>query len=100
MLDKAKMAAKAMKLQKELKRLQIETEAGDGLVRVTAGIAISPSSMNVEIKDIQISEDAVEDIDRLQSMLTSAINKANKEIMGEATEKMQEVAGGLGLPGM
>lgn len=100
MLDKAKMAAKALKLQKELKRLQIQTEAGDGLVQVTAGIAISPSSMNVEIKDIQIAEGATEDLDRLQDLLAQAINKANKEIMGEATEKMQEIAGGLGLPGM
>ncbi len=100
MLDKAKMAAKAIKLQKELKRMQIETEAGDGLVRVTAGIAISPTSMNVEIKDIEIAEGAVQDLDRLQDLLAQAINKANKEIMTEATEKMQAIAGGLGLPGM
>ena len=100
MFDKAKMAAKAIKLQKELKRMQVETDAGDGLVRITAGIAITPSSMNVEIKDIQIAQEATEDLDRLQDLLAQAINKANKEIMGEATAKMQEVAGGLGLPGM
>ncbi|MBI2797782.1 YbaB/EbfC family nucleoid-associated protein [Candidatus Saccharibacteria bacterium] len=100
MMDKAKMAQKALKLQKELKRLSIETEAGDGLVHVTAGIAISSSSMNVEIRDIKIDESATEDLDRLQDLLASAINKANKEIMAEATEKMQAIAGGLGLPGM
>jgi DNA-binding protein YbaB len=100
MMDKAKMAQKALKLQKELKRMSIETEAGDGLVHVTAGIAISPSSMNVEIRDIRIAEEATEDINRLQDLLSSAINKANKEIMAEATEKMQEIAGSMNLPGM
>ena len=30
MMDKAKMAQKALKLQKELKRMKIEAEAGDG----------------------------------------------------------------------
>lgn len=100
MMDKAKMAQKALKLQKELKRMSIETEAGDGLVHVTAGIAISPSSMNVEIRDIKIADEATEDVSRLQELLASAINKANKEIMAEATEKMQEIAGSMNLPGM
>ena len=50
MMDKARLAQKALKLQKELKRMQIEAEAGDGDVVVTAGLAISQTSMNVEIK--------------------------------------------------
>ena len=100
MMDKAKMAQKALKLQKELKRMKIEAEAGDGDVRVTAGVAISSSSMNVEIQNIDIEPDALQDTDRLERLLISAINQANKELMAEATVKMQEIAGSMNIPGM
>lgn len=100
MLDKAKLAAKALKLQKELKRLKIETEAGDGAVRVEAGLSISQANMSVEIERIHISDEALQDPDQLGRWIAMAANKANKEIMQEATSRMQEVAGGLGLPGM
>ncbi len=100
MMDKAKMAQKALKLQKELKRMKIEAEAGDGDVKVTAGLAISSTSMNVEIQNIDIAQDAYQDPDRLERLLISAINQANKELMAEATVKMQEIAGSMNLPGM
>lgn len=100
MMDKAKLAQKALKLQKELKRMQIEAEAGDGDVLVTAGLAISQSSMNVEIKKIDIKPEAAEDLDRLSDLISAAVNQANKELMTEATAKMQEIAGSMNLPGM
>ncbi len=100
MMDKAKMAQKALKLQKELKRMKIEAEAGDGDVKVTAGMSISQTSMNVEVQAIDIKPEATEDMDRLERLLVSAINQANKELMSEATGKMQEIAGSMNLPGM
>lgn len=100
MMDKAKMAQKALKLQKELKRMKIEAEAGDGDVKVTSGLAITQSSMNVEIQSIDINPDAVSDLSRLEGLLASAINQANKELMTEATAKMQEIAGDMNIPGM
>ena len=100
MMDKAKLAQKALKLQKELKRMQIEAEAGDGDVVVTAGLVISQSSMNVEIKKIDIKPEAAEDLSRLSDLISAAVNQANKELMTEATAKMQEIAGSMNLPGM
>ena len=100
MMDKARLAQKALKLQKELKRMQIEAEAGDGDVVVTAGLAISQTSMNVEIKKIDIKPEAAEDLDRLSDLISAAVNQANKELMTEATSKMQEIAGNMNLPGM
>ena len=99
-MDKAKLAQKALKLQKELKRMQIEAEAGDGDVVVTAGLVISQSSMNVEIKKIDIKPEAAEDLSRLSDLISAAVNQANKELMTEATAKMQEIAGSMNLPGM
>jgi len=100
MMDKARLAQKALKLQKELKRMQIEAEAGDGDVVVTAGLAISQTSMNVEIKKIDIKPEAAEDLDRLSDLISAAVNQANKELMTEATAKMQDIAGSMNLPGM
>mgnify|MGYP003335581550 FL=1 len=100
MMEKAKLAQKALKLQKELKRMQIEAEAGDGDVVVTAGLAISQTSMNVEIKKIDIKPEAAEDLDRLSDLISAAVNQANKELMTEATAKMQEIADSMNLPGM
>jgi DNA-binding protein YbaB len=100
MMDKAKMAQKALKLQKELKRMKIEAEAGEGDVKVTAGLAIGQNSMNVEVQAIEFSESVTDDTDRLERLLISAINQANKELMGEATAKMQEIAGDLNIAGM
>lgn len=100
MMDKAKMASKALKLQKELKRMKIEAEAGEGDVKVTAGLSIGQASMNVEIQAIEFSESVTEDTDRLERLLISAINQANKELMTEATAKMQEIAGDLNIAGM
>jgi DNA-binding protein YbaB len=100
MMDKARLAQKALKLQKELKRMQIEAEAGDGDVVVTAGLVISQTSMNVEIKKIDIKPEAAEDLDRLSDLISAAVNQANKELMAEATSKMQEIAGSMNLPGM
>jgi DNA-binding protein YbaB len=101
MMEKAKLAQKAIKLQKELKRMEIVAEAGDNSeVVVTAGLAISQTSMNVEVKNIEIKAEAAEDLDRLSDLITAAVNQANKELMAEATEKMQEIAGSMNIPGM
>ncbi len=101
MMEKAKLAQKAIKLQKELKRMEIVAEAGDNNeVVVTAGLAISQTSMNVEVKNIEIKAEAAEDLDRLSDLITAAVNQANKELMAEATEKMQEIAGSMNIPGM
>lgn len=100
MMEKAKLAQKALKLQKELKRMQIEAEAGDGDVIVKAGLAISQTSMNVEIRKIEIKPEAAEDLDRLSDLIAAAVNQANKELMSEATSKMQEIAGSMNIAGM
>lgn len=100
MMEKAKLAQKALKLQKELKRMQIEAEAGDGDVIVKAGLAISQTSMNVEIRKIEIKPEAAEDLERLSDLIAAAVNQANKELMSEATSKMQEIAGSMNIAGM
>jgi DNA-binding protein YbaB len=56
--------------------------------------------MNVEIKKIDIKPEAAEDLDRLSDLISAAVNQANKELMTEATSKMQEIAGSMNLPGM
>lgn len=100
MLEKAKMAAQALKIQKELKRLTAEAEAGDGAVRVVAGVKIDQASFSMELREVHIDPDRMDDAERLGKWIESAVNQASKKVMQEVAVKMQALAGGLNLPGM
>ena len=100
MLEKAKMAAQALKIQKELKRLTAEAEAGDGAVRVVAGVKIDHASFSMELREVHIDPERMDDADRLGKWVESAVNQVSKKIMQEVAVKMQALAGGLNLPGM
>lgn len=100
MLEKAKMAAQALKIQKELKRLTAEAEAGDGAVRVVAGVKIDQASFSMELREVYIDPAQMEDADRVAKWVQSAVNQVSKKIMQDVTEKMQALAGGMNLPGM
>ena len=100
MLEKAKMAAQALKIQKELKRLTAEAEAGDGAVRVVAGVKIDQASFSMELREVHIDPERMDDADRLGKWVESADNQGSKKIMQEVAVKMQALAGGLNLPGM
>lgn len=100
MLERAKMAAQALKIQKELKRLTAEAEAGDGAVRVVAGVKIDQASFSMELKEVHIDPERMDDADRVGKWVESAVNQVSKKIMQEVAAKMQAIAGGLNIPGM
>ncbi len=100
MLEKAKMAAQALKIQKELKRLTAEAEAGDGAVRVVAGVKIDQTSFSMELREVKIDPERMDDADRLAKWIESAVNQVSKKVMQEVTVKMQSIAGSMNIPGM
>lgn len=100
MLEKAKMAAQALKIQKELKRLTAEAEAGDGAVRVVAGVKIDQASFSMELREVKINPEYMDDADRLGRWVESAVNQVSKKIMQEVAAKMQALTSGMNLPGM
>jgi DNA-binding YbaB/EbfC family protein len=93
--DQAKMLLKVKKLQKELQKMIISVEAGDGAVRVDI-------TGEQKIKKIKIDPDSVDldDIGQLEKWIEDAVKDAIQQSQKVAAEKMQPMMGALGDLGL
>lgn len=93
--DQAKMLLQMKKLQKELQKMIIEVEQGDGAVRVEI-------TGEQKIKKIHIDPEQVDldDISELERWLEDAIKEAIQQSQKIAAEKMQPFMGMLGNLGL
>lgn len=93
--DQAKLLMKARKLQKELQKEIITTEAGDGAVKVDI-------TGEQKIKKIHIDPEAinVDDIGELEMWIEEAVKDAINQSQKLAAEKMQPMMGALGGLGL
>ena len=93
--DQAKMLMKVKKLQKELQKMVLIAEAGDGAVKVEI-------TGEQKIKKIHIDPEAVDlkDIGQLERWVEDAVKEAIQESQKVAAEKMQPMMGALGDLGL
>ena len=93
--DQAKMLLKVKKLQKELQKMIITIEKGDGAVRVeiTGEQKIKKIHIDPEFVDLQ-------DVGQLERWLEDAVKEAIQESQKVAAEKMQPMMGALGDLGL
>jgi nucleoid-associated protein EbfC len=93
--DQAKMLMKLKKMQKELQKMVIEVEKGDGAVRVEI-------TGEQKIKKVHIDPDYVDldDIGQLERWVEDAVKEAIQESQKIAAEKMQPMMGALGNLGL
>jgi DNA-binding YbaB/EbfC family protein len=93
--DNAKMLLQVKKLQKQLQKMIISVEKGDGAVRVEI-------SGEQKIKKIHIDPTAVDldDIEQLERWLEEAVKEAISQSQKIAAEKMQPMMGMLGRLGL
>lgn len=93
--DQAKMLLQVKKIQKELQKLIITVEEGDGAVKVEI-------TGEQKIKRIHIDPDYVdlEDIGQLERWIEDAVKEAVQESQRIAAEKMQPMMGALGNLGL
>lgn len=93
--DQAKMLMKMKKMQKELQKMTIEVEAGDGAVTVhiTGEQKIKKISIDPEFVDL-------DDIGQLEKWVELAVKDAIAQSQKVAAEKMQPMMGALGNLGM
>lgn len=93
--DQAKMLMKVKKLQKELQKMTIQVEQGDGAVKVEI-------TGEQKIKKIHIDPTAVDldDIGQLERWVEDAVKEAIQESQKVAAEKMQPMMGMLGGLGL
>lgn len=89
--DQAKLLMRARKLQKELQKEVIISEAGDGAVKVEI-------NGEQKIRRVHIDPDFVDldDIGQLERWVEEAIKDAIGQSQRLAAEKMQPVMGALG----
>ncbi len=84
----------AKRLQEELEMMEIEGEAGGGLVKVVL-------SGNQEPRRVEISPDALnEGVEVLSDLVTAAMKNAYDRSTATMRERMEALTEGLNLPGM
>lgn len=89
--DQAKMLLKVKKLQKELQKMIITVEQGDGAVKVeiTGEQKIKKVHLDPELIDL-------DDISQLERWIEDAVKEAIQQSQKVAAEKMQPFMGMLG----
>ena len=84
----------AEQLQDELEKMEIEGEAGGGLVKVIL-------SGNQEPRRVEISPQALsEEADALSDLVTAAMKDAYNKSTATMRERMEDLTSGLNIPGM
>lgn len=90
------MQDKMQDAKAQLERLVIEAEAGGGMVRVKM-------NGNRKVLDLQIDAEIVaqNDVEMLQDLITTAMNRAVEQVDIQAESLLKQAAGDLpSLPGM
>ena len=93
MLSKAKaMQDKMKEVQEQIKKIEVEGEAGGNLVKVIL-------TGDYELKSIIISEEAKkENQEIINDLIIAAYNNAKENLKKKSAEELSKVTGGLNLP--
>jgi len=93
MLSKAKaMQEKMKKAQDQIKKIEVQGEAGGNLVKVVL-------SGDYELKSIMISESAKkESQDIITDLIIAAYNNAKENLKKRSAEELSKATGGINLP--
>lgn len=86
------MQAKMQKMQEEVASLEVEGQAGAGLVKVTMTGRNDVRKVNIDPSVLQ------EDKDVLEDLLAAAVNDAVRRVEEAKTEKMGGLTAGLNIP--
>lgn len=86
------MQESMQKAQDELAALEVEGEAGGGMVRIRA--TCKHQIRRVEIEDSLLGDDK----EMLEDLIAAAMNDVNRKIEETVQERMASVTGGLALP--
>mgnify|MGYP000084270625 CR=1 FL=1 len=87
------MQSKMGEMQEKLSGLEVEGQAGGGMVK----ILLSGKS---EVRSVKIDPTLVtpDDVEVLEDLIVAAFNDAKGKVESQVSEKMSELTGGLQLP--
>jgi DNA-binding YbaB/EbfC family protein len=86
------MQERMQKTQEELAKMEVEGQAGAGMVKVIM-------TCNHNVRRVDIDESLFEDDkEMIEDLVAAAINDAVRRVQETSKEKMAEVTGGMPLP--
>ena len=85
------MQAELQRAQDEIADLEIDGQAGGGLVAVTM-------TGRHDVKRVAIDTSVLGDKEMLEDLVAAAVNDANRKVEDVTKERMSGLAGGLELP--
>ncbi len=86
-----RMQENMKKAQEEIAQLEVEGQAGAGMVKITM-------TGKHECKRVQIDASVMDDKDMLEDLITAAINDVARRIEQQTSERMGSVTAGMQLP--
>lgn len=96
------MIKQAQKMQDEITALQTDIEAREFTATSGGGVVEVTVTGAKNIKSLTIKPEAVdpEDVEMLQDLVVSAINEAMNEVEKVTEDEMNQITGGVALPGL
>lgn len=93
MKQAAQLQSKMQAMQEELGNVEVEGIAGGGMVSVRM-------TAKMEVKSVKIDPSLLKPEEReiVEDLVVTALNDAKRKAEAAMQEKMQSLAGGLGLP--
>lgn len=86
------MQANMQKAQEELGQIEVQGEAGGGMVKIRM-------TCKHEVRRVAIEETLLkDDKDMLEDLIAAALNDANRKVETTVQERMASLTGGLSLP--
>jgi DNA-binding YbaB/EbfC family protein len=85
------MQANMKKAQEELATIEVEGQAGSGMVKVTMTCAH-------EVRRVKLDDSVLDDKEMLEDLITAALNDAVKQVAATTKAKMSGFGAGLNLP--
>ena len=94
------MLKQAQKMQQDMLKMQQELQEKENTAAAGGGVVSATVNGKHELRSLTIDPEAVdpEDVEMLQDMIVAAVNEAMRSADTDASETMQKITGGLGLP--
>ena len=86
-----KMQEDMAKAQEELSQIEVEGQAGAGMVKIVF-------SCRHEVRRVTIDPSVMDDREMLEDLITAALNDANRKIESTVAQRMGGMTAGLNLP--
>lgn len=85
------MQENMQKMQEEVANMEVEGQAGGGMVKVTM-------TGRHDVKRVVIDDSVMDDKEMLEDLIAAAVNDAVRQVEKTSQDKMSSITAGLNLP--